>query len=245
MQSKLFNSFIHACMVMVGILAFSAGLALAPNKAAAQCVLTADGGVLGTIGDLLGAGAGLDVGVLCDNAIDGDSVVDESLTGDDIMDGSLTGDDIQDGSIGQEDLAADSVGSEQIQTGAVGTDELADGAVTTEKIADGAVTSEKLADGAVTMDALGNDVRRRIDENTSGVAIALALQNPDLVGNESFGISMNYGAFEDSSALGIAVMGVIGRDVFGPGDRLALSGGLGFGLDEDTLGGRIGAQLTW
>ena len=115
----------------------------------------------------------------------------------------------------QENLATDSVGSAQIQSGAVGFDELS------------------------------KSVRNKIDENAEGVAIAMAVVNPDLTGSESFGMSFNYGNFEGSSALGFAVTGVLSRNVFGGGERLALSGGVGFGLDNDTTGGRVGAQITW
>lgn len=269
------------------VVAFVFGITSQSERAYAQCSVTADGAILATVGDLitLGIGSTDGLGVDCDNA----------LTGDSIIDGTLTGDDIQDGSIGEADLGTDSVGSDEIQTGAVGTDELADGAVTTDKIADGAVTTgkiadsavttDKIADGAVTTDKIADDavttdkiadgavtadklaagaittdalaadsvtfdklapqVRERIDENTEGVAIALALQNPDLVGHESFGLAVNWGGFEGSSALGVAATGVVGRDIIGVGDRLALSGGVGFGMEEHSIGGRIGAQLTW
>ena len=42
---------------------------------------------------------------------------------------------------------------------------------------------------------------RRIDENKSGVALAISMENPDLTGNERFGVAMNYGNFEGASAL--------------------------------------------
>ena len=42
---------------------------------------------------------------------------------------------------------------------------------------------------------------KRIDENKSGVALAISMENPDLTGNERFGVAMNYGNFEGASAL--------------------------------------------
>ena len=105
----------------------------------------------------------------------------------------------------------------------------------------------------VTTDSSGNlasDGGRTfesIEENTEGIAIALALENPDLKGAEQFGLAFNAGTFEGESAVALAVMGTIADDVFGAGSgvRLALSGGAGYGLDHDNFGGRAGLQLTW
>jgi hypothetical protein len=85
----------------------------------------------------------------------------------------------------------------------------------------------------------------RADEIEAGVAIAMALEDPDLAGTESFGIKLNYGNFEGADALGLTVAGVLARNVLGARNRLTLSGGVGWGLEESTIGGRVGAQLTW
>jgi hypothetical protein len=34
-------------------------------------------------------------------------------------------------------------------------------------------------------------------------------------------------------------------NVFTPGDRLAVGGGVGWALDQNQVGGRVGVQLTW
>jgi hypothetical protein len=82
----------------------------------------------------------------------------------------------------------------------------------------------------------------------------MALSNPDLVGNEKFGIAGNVSYWEENVALGFSAMGVLGKNMFGSGERLAVSGAIGFSLDENTFGrqgsnssagGRAGAQLTW
>ena len=58
-------------------------------------------------------------------------------------------------------------------------------------------------DGVVTTDANGNlasdngSTFRQIDENQSGVAMAIAMQNPDLTGDERFGVAANWGTFEE------------------------------------------------
>ena len=70
----------------------------------------------------------------------------------------------------------------------------------------------------------------------------MSAQGPDLVTNESFGIAMQWGGFEGGSAIGGGVTGVIYR---GDEYRMAVTGGLGVGLDENTVGGRVGGQITW
>ena len=86
---------------------------------------------------------------------------------------------------------------------------------------------------------------RRTDDALEGVAIAVSMANPDLVGTESFAIAMNWGGFEGENALGLTTMGVLSRDFIGTGARLSLGGGLGVGLAKDNVAGRAGGQLSW
>ncbi|RIA47416.1 hypothetical protein [Dichotomicrobium thermohalophilum] len=219
-------------LAAAGAVALGVGMVATPNEAAAQCAIvnTSDDPdtTVGTFGELRDATTNPD----------GDNVaVDctDSITSGDIQTDAVTTNEIADGTITSDDLGTDSVTANELANNAVDTDAIQDGAVTTDKIADDAVTWGKLSPG----------VRDRVNENQEGVAIALALQNPDLVGNETFGMSVNWGGFESSNALGIAATGVLGHDLFGGGDRLAIAGGVGFGLDKDTVGGRVGAQVTW
>jgi trimeric autotransporter adhesin len=106
----------------------------------------------------------------------------------------------------------------------------------------------------VTSDANGNlataggDFFDKVDENQSGVALAMAIANPDLTGNEKFGVAANYGNFEGANALGMALMGVLGHNFVTANDRVAVSGGFGVGFDngsgDDVFGGRVGLQWT-
>jgi len=114
----------------------------------------------------------------------------------------------------------------------------------------------------VTTDANGNLASdngatfEQIAENKQGIAIAMAMANPDLVGMESFGLAANWGHFDGANALAFSAMGVLSRDFFGDGTgtRFSLSGGVGVSLDDEslfgnsadrTVAGRVGAQLTW
>jgi hypothetical protein len=102
-------------------------------------------------------------------------------------------------------------------------------------------------DGGQFFNQLNNDLKR-IDENQSGIALAMAMQNPDLTGNERFGMAANYGNFEGANGLGMSLMGVLGNNFVAKGDRLAISGGFGVGFEEgdgdNVYGGRVGLQWT-
>ena len=90
-----------------------------------------------------------------------------------------------------------------------------------------------------------NALGRRDEELATGIAVAMALHDPDLVAGERFGLRLNWGNYEGSNAMALTAAGVLGYNVFTPGDRLAVSGGMGWGLDQSQMGGRVGVQLTW
>ncbi len=112
----------------------------------------------------------------------------------------------------------------------------------------------------LTSDANGNlasdggQIFDQLSEHGAGIAIAMAVENPDLVGAETFGLSANVGFYEGNTALGIAAMGVLGYNFMGGGERWAVSGGVGVSLNEEnfgghssdrTVGGRAGLQVSW
>lgn len=107
----------------------------------------------------------------------------------------------------------------------------------------------------VTTDAFGNvasdggEIFRRLDEHEAGVALAISMENPDLVGNERFGIAANWGHYEGANAFSASMIGVLGHNVFSTGDRVAVSGGIGVGFEngrgDTTVGGRAGVQWTF
>lgn len=111
-----------------------------------------------------------------------------------------------------------------------------------------------------TSDATGNLatdgglIFETLSENQAGIAIAMALEMPALHADETFGIAVNWGIFEQSQALGFSAMGVVARDVFSASDRISLTGGFGFSVKEKSFGGhstrtacggRVGVQLSW
>jgi len=105
--------------------------------------------------------------------------------------------------------------------------------------------------GLVTTDANGNlasdggEVFRRLDKNEEGVAVGIALSDPDLYAGKTFALKGNWGVFEGSNALGVSAKGLLADNLFGQGDQLTLSGGIGWGTDENTVGGRVSGQVSW
>jgi hypothetical protein len=106
------------------------------------------------------------------------------------------------------------------------------------------VTSD--SDGNLATD--GGDFIKTLDEHASGIALAMSMENPDLVGPEVFGIAGSLGTFQGAYAFSVAAMGVVGHDVFQEGDRVAVSGGAGLGLangaGDTVFGARLTAQWT-
>ncbi len=114
----------------------------------------------------------------------------------------------------------------------------------------------------VTTDAAGNlasdqgAIFRGLATVQAGVAIATAIETPELASGESFGIRFGWGGFDsfegNTNAVGLSAIGVVARNVFGQGDRLAVDAGLGLGWSEfqgysesAVVAGRAGMQLTW
>ena len=92
------------------------------------------------------------------------------------------------------------------------------------------------------LNGVDKQLRSDIDTVESGVAVAMSAVGPDLVGAERFGLSLNWGGFEGASAIGGGATAVVGR---WNSSRLAVTGGIGVGLDDNAVGGRAGGQWTW
>jgi trimeric autotransporter adhesin len=92
-----------------------------------------------------------------------------------------------------------------------------------------------------------NTAFKLTDENRSGVASALAAVNPDLTGDERFGITANWGNFAGANAFGMGLEGVLGHNWLTQGDRVAITGGWGVGFAEgagdNVFGGRVGRTV--
>ena len=91
------------------------------------------------------------------------------------------------------------------------------------------------------LDALGE----RDSELAEGIAIALALDAPNLQSGQSFALRMGYGNFDGSSAVGVAAAGLLDKGSFGGRSTVTLDGGVGFGTADGTVAGKAGLTFGW
>ena len=115
------------------------------------------------------------------------------------------------------------------------------------------------AEEIAAVDARVDAVADRVLENTAGIAIALAIDTPDLVANEKFGVSLGWGTFGGSHAIGAAAQGVVADGIFTDSHgeeygRLAVNAGVGVSVSSEAdlgrdigkrTGARAGFQITW
>lgn len=87
------------------------------------------------------------------------------------------------------------------------------------------------------------DLAQRLQDTEHQTAISNALEDPDLVAGENFGVRVNWGAAGQTNALGVTGMAVISQGLFDDSGRLTASGGIAFSGDQ--IGGRAGLQLSW
>jgi autotransporter adhesin len=84
---------------------------------------------------------------------------------------------------------------------------------------------------------------QRIDKAYAGTAIALSLPTPVFHQNQTFVLQAGWGDFEGMNALGLTAAGLIGRDCFGMGSTVTVSGG--FGASGSTIAGRAAVAIGW
>ena len=61
---------------------------------------------------------------------------------------------------------------------------------------------------------------------------------PTLMPGETLAMTMNYGTFEGTSGLAL-------NAAFRLSDALQVTGGIGYGVDEQIAGGRVGLRMAW
>jgi hypothetical protein len=83
-----------------------------------------------------------------------------------------------------------------------------------------------------------NEAFKRIDQNTQGIAIAIAMGGLTIPTNKTFAIGANIGFYDGKQAA--AASAAIRLD-----DTLTLTGGLGLGFDGGPVGGRLGIMAAF
>jgi hypothetical protein len=110
----------------------------------------------------------------------------------------------------------------------------------------------------VTTDSMGNlasdggAIQRQLDalghrdrELASGIAMAIALQQPIFHGGQTFAGRIGYGNFGGSSAFGLSLAGVINRGAFGPTSSVTLDGGVGYASSTTNTTVKAGVNFGW
>ncbi|MFA6157041.1 YadA-like family protein [Mesorhizobium sp.] len=96
-----------------------------------------------------------------------------------------------------------------------------------------------LLDGRVgSLESGLNSANGRIDKAFEGTAMALAMAGSGLPGDKNYAVSLNWGTFEGENAFAGSAQARINENVI-------LSGGIGVGASNHTVGGRAGLTVAW
>ena len=77
-----------------------------------------------------------------------------------------------------------------------------------------------------------------IDDNTAGVALALALDSPSVAPGQNFAMSGGVGTFGGEGAIALSFTARVNQNV-------QLNAGIGSGFRSNTVGGRAGFVIGW
>jgi hypothetical protein len=84
-----------------------------------------------------------------------------------------------------------------------------------------------------------DDLTTRSNKAFTGVAMAFAMAGvPTLLPGEKVAMTINYGTFEGASGLAL-------NAAFRLTSNMQLTGGIGYGPDENIAGGRVGLRVAW
>ena len=89
-----------------------------------------------------------------------------------------------------------------------------------------------------TLFDLADRNRRDIREANEGVAMALAMDSPNIPAGAHFAVSGGVGYFKGRAALAAAVSAAVG-------DMSSVSAGVGYGFKSNDVGARAGFQFAW
>jgi len=83
-----------------------------------------------------------------------------------------------------------------------------------------------------------NDTNQRVDRANGGVAMAMAMGGGSLPDNKRYALGINVGTFSGQNALALT-------SALRLSENLVASGAIGYGLNQNQVGGRVGVQLAW
>jgi len=83
-----------------------------------------------------------------------------------------------------------------------------------------------------------NDAFKKIDENSEGIAVAIALGGIALPQGKNFALAGNVGVYDDKQA-------AAAQAAIRVNETLTLNAGVGVGFDNGQVGGRVGFMAAW
>jgi len=84
-----------------------------------------------------------------------------------------------------------------------------------------------------------DDLYNRSNKAYSGIAMAFAMAGvPTLLPHEKLAATLNYGTFQGQSGLAINAAFRLNQD-------MQLTAGIGYGMNENIAGGRVGLRVAW
>jgi trimeric autotransporter adhesin len=84
-----------------------------------------------------------------------------------------------------------------------------------------------------------NDLTNQSNKATTGVAMAFAMAGvPSLMPSETFAVTMNWGNFQSANGLALNAAARVSNNV-------QVNAGLGYGANQNLVGGRVGLRVGW
>lgn len=138
-----------------------------------------------------------------------------------------------------------------VSVGAVGAERrivnVAAGTATTDAVNLGQLNSVSTSLGSsitalqtdtVTLFDVTDRLRGDVRDANEGVAMALAMDSPNVPAGAKFALSGGVGYFKNRAAFAAAISAAVG-------EMSSVSAGLGYGLDSNEIGARAGFQIAW
>lgn len=102
----------------------------------------------------------------------------------------------------------------------------------------GSVPLSSFFSGVSDLEGRVNRIDRKLDRQSDGIAIAMALGGVNLPAGSRFAMTGNVGFFGDTAAFGVGAIGQVSDNVY-------LNGGVGVGSSQGTVAGRVGLTYAW
>ncbi len=118
------------------------------------------------------------------------------------------------------------------------------GSLEVENAQQSAAISDLFARDEAQQRQIGN-LQDRDEELAEGIAIALALDTPTFQPGQNFAFRAGWGNFDGADAFGVTAGGVLDRGSFGHNSSVILDGGVGFGVNTNTVAGKAGLSFGW